>query len=723
MEEELILEAKLLHTIFYNEANGYAVGKFITYDANEEDFIATGFFRELQEEVIYRLHGSYVDHPRYGMQFQVKAYEKVMPQDDESLIRFFASSLFPGIGKQSAKLLVETLGPNVIERIKEDEQVLLQIPSFTPKKRQVILDGIHEHDDVDDTTFFFTRVGISVRNIMKFEAKYGQEAVALIKENPYRLIEEIDGIGFKTADKLAQELSFGLDHPYRIKAAILSMILEMCMASGDTFVTTEDLTKRVEKEFKDVDLPSYLDELAKEFLIHREEERIYHHTQYDSETGIAAFLAMFPFEEQEPTLKEELMQDMEELEQTLHIQYEERQKESILTFFAHSFSILTGGPGTGKTTIVQGVLTLYKQHYPNDVIAVCAPTGRAAKRLSELCGCNATTIHSLLRWDLESNTFLVNEKEPLQCDLLIIDEFSMVDQWLFYNLLKASKLVKKILIIGDEDQLPSVGCGSVLKDLIACEQFAVTRLHKIFRQSEGSDVIALAHEIREEHITVLDHAKDIAFFDAQNYEVRDLVVRIVANALEKGYEPKDIQVLAPKYGGVAGIDALNNALQKMMNPSTAHKRELKVGYRIFRVGDKVLQLKNQPEDEVYNGDIGEIVDIAYASESVGQKHKLLVDFDGIMVEYSNEQLYNITHAFCISIHKAQGSEYPIVILPIVSEYAYMMSKRLLYTAFTRAKKSLVLLGERDMLHKAVTRKERHQRNSTLEMRIRKLFHA
>ena len=303
MEEELILEAKLLHTIFYNEANGYAVGKFITYDANEEDFIATGFFRELQEEVIYRLHGSYVDHPRYGMQFQVKAYEKVMPQDDESLIRFFASSLFPGIGKQSAKLLVETLGPNVIERIKEDEQVLLQIPSFTPKKRQVILDGIHEHDDVDDTTFFFTRFGISVRNIMKFEAKYGQEAVALIKENPYRLIEEIDGIGFKTADKLAQELSFGLDHPYRIKAAILSMILEMCMASGDTFVTTEDLTKRVEKEFKDVDLSSYLDELAKEFLIHREEERIYHHTQYDSETGIAAFLAMFPFEEQEPTLK------------------------------------------------------------------------------------------------------------------------------------------------------------------------------------------------------------------------------------------------------------------------------------------------------------------------------------------------------------------------------------------------------------------------------------
>ena len=202
-----------------------------------------------------------------------------------------------------------------------------------------------------------------------------------------------------------------------------------------------------------------------------------------------------------------------------------------------------------------------------------------------------------------------------------------------------------------------------------------------------------------------------------------MVVRIVANALEKGYEPKDIQVLAPKYGGVAGIDALNNALQKMMNPSTAHKRELKVGYRIFRVGDKVLQLKNQPEDEVYNGDIGEIVDIAYASESVGQKHQLLVDFDGIMVEYSNEQLYNITHAFCISIHKAQGSEYPIVILPIVSEYAYMMSKRLLYTAVTRAKKSLVLLGERDMLHKAVTRKERHQRNSTLEMRIRKLFHA
>lgn len=723
MEEELLLEAKLLHTIFYNDANGYAVAKFVTYDANEEDFVATGFFRELQEDIIYRLHGSYVDHPRYGMQFQVKTYEKVMPQDDESLIRFFSSSIFPGIGKQSAKLLVDTLGNQLIARIKEDPHILLQVPSFTEKKRQTILDGIHAHDDVDDTTFFFTRFGISIRNIMKFEAKYGEEAVAVIKENPYRLIEEIDGIGFKTADKLAQALAFGLDHPYRIKAAVLSLILDMCMASGDSYVTYDALQNRFAKEFGDQKLQPFLDELHTEYLIHIEEERIYHHTQYESEQGIASFLAMFPFEEQEVTSQSELNEDILRLEQQLHIQYEIKQQEAMLQFFASPFSILTGGPGTGKTTIVQGILALYKQHYPNDVISVCAPTGRASKRLSELCGCVATTIHSLLRWDLEANTFLVNEKEPLQCDLLIIDEFSMVDAWLFYNLLKASKLVKKILIIGDEDQLPSVGCGSVLKDLIASKLFTVTRLHKIFRQSEGSDVIALAHEIKEEHITILDHAKDVAFFDAQNYEVRDLVVRIAANALEKGYEAKDIQVLAPKYGGVAGIDALNNALQKMMNPPTAHKRELKVGYRTFRVGDKVLQLKNQPEDEIFNGDIGEIVEIAYAQEVVGQKHQIVVDFDGIMVEYSNEQLYNITHAFCISIHKSQGSEYPIVILPIVSEYVYMLSKRLLYTAVTRAKKSLVLLGERELLEKAVARKERHQRNTTLTQRICALFDA
>ena len=711
--EEIVLEAKLLHVIYHNDTNGFSVLKFVTYDASEDDFIATGFFKDISDDVIYRLYGGYTDHYKYGLQFKVRMYEKVMPKDDQSLIRFFSSSLFPGIGPKLAAKLIDVLGSDAIERIKEDKDVLYMVPGLSDKKREAIINGIHEHDDVDDTTFFFTKLGISVKNIMKFEAAYGEQAIAIIKENPYRLIEDIDGIGFKTADKLASELAFPKDHPYRYKAATLSMVLELCMRNGDTYITYDELSKAMYKNFQIIDIDDYLLALVNEQLLYRFDECIYHHTQYESEQGIVHFLSAFPYEEQKLIQHDDLLADIKSLEKELHITYEEKQKEAMLHFFDEPFAILTGGPGTGKTTIVQGILKLYKRHFPLDQIAVCAPTGRASKRLSEVCECDACTIHSLLRWDLESNTFLVNEKEPIQADLLIIDEFSMVDQWLFYNLLKASKLVKRILIIGDEDQLASVGCGCVLKDLIASDLFMVTRLSKIFRQSQGSDVITLAHEIRNEEVSILHNANDVAFFPAQNFEVRDLVVSVVNSALEKGYESKDIQVLAPMYSGVAGIDALNMALQKMMNPPSEKKRELKVGYRVFREYDKVLQLKNQPDDDVYNGDIGEIVEIYDTMEGNDKKQVVVVDYDGNYVEYSADSLFNITHAFCISIHKSQGSEYPIVIIPIVKDYSYMLSKRLLYTAITRAKKSLVLLGNEEVFLRAIKRSDRHLRRSTL----------
>lgn len=722
MMEELILQAKHLHTIFRNDSNGYTVAKFVTYDANEEDFTATGYFSELNEDVIYKLHGDYVDHPRYGMQFQVSAYQKMMPNDESSLIRYFSSSLFPGIGKQSAKNIVNALGEDAIERIKEDPEILKQIEGLNDRKRASILQGIKEHEELDDSIVFFTQFGISVKNIMKIEAAYGDEAVALIKENPYRLVEDIDGIGFKSADKLAMELQFELDHPYRIQAAIVACVLDLCMASGDTYTSLTALQKKIQKDFDlSVQVEDYLDDLQHERILMIEEDRIYHHTQYDAEKGIATFLSGFPYVEGELYEHDHLLNDMKKLEQQYHITYEEKQVEAIQSFFEESFSIITGGPGTGKTTIVQGILALYKQYYPNDTVALCAPTGRAAKRLSELSSGSATTIHSLLKWDLESNTFLVNDKEPITADLLIIDEFSMVDQWLFYNLVKACKSVRKILLIGDEDQLPSVGPGCVLKDLIASNQFPVIRLAKIFRQSEGSDVVTLAHEMIEGKASILENASDVAFFPCQNYEVKDVVLTVVSNALEKGYEDRDIQVLAPMYGGVAGIDALNNSLQKMMNPPDPYKRELKIGYRTFREQDKVLQLKNQPDDDVYNGDIGRIIEIIYAKEDVNKQNCIRVDFDGILVDYSGDQIYNITHAYCTSIHKSQGSEYPIVIMPIVKDYRFMLQKRLLYTGVTRAKKSLVLLGDKELFLHSLQVQERHIRKSTLTKRILALY--
>lgn len=716
-QQQLVIQAKQVHTIFRNDQNGYTVAKFVTYDTKEEDFTATGYFREISEDDIYKLHGEYVEHPRFGMQFQVVTYEKVKPNDESSLIRYFSSSLFPGIGKQTAQTILDVLGEDAIEKIIADNDVLLSIPSLNERKRKSILQGVMEHETLDDSVIFFTQLGISVKNIMKIEAVYGDEAVTLIKENPYRLIEEIDGIGFKSADKFAKELHFEDMHPFRIQAAVLSSVLDICITNGDTYTSYNAIQKRMKKAFSlEVDITEYLESLKHERYLIIEDERIYHHTQYDAEKGIASFLNGYPYHTDvdiSPFQKE----DLTRLENVFHIRYEDKQKSAIDTFFDKSFSILTGGPGTGKTTIVQGILALYKKYYPTHVIALCAPTGRAAKRLSELSNGNATTIHSLLKWDLENNTFLVNEKEPIKADLLIIDEFSMVDQWLFYNLVKACKHVKKILIIGDEDQLPSVGPGCVLKDLIASQMFPVTRLAKIFRQSEGSDVVTLAHQIRDGYADIIEHAKDIAFFNCQNYEVKDLILTVVQSALEKGYESRDIQVLAPMYGGVAGIDALNNALQKMLNPNDLHKREIKIGYRVFREKDKVLQLKNQPDDEVYNGDIGFIKKIIFTKEDIHNKNTIIVDFDGILVEYNGDQIYNITHAYCTSIHKAQGSEYPIVIMPVVKDYHYMLQKRLLYTGVTRAKKSLILLGDKEVFLHALQVQEHHIRKSTLTQRI------
>lgn len=723
LEEYQKLEARHLYTIFRNEENGYTVAKFVTYDAKEEEFTATGIFKELVEEERYSLQGEYKEHARYGMQFQVISYEKMMPNDENSLIRYFSSAAFPGIGKKTAKKIVDHLGEDALLKIKDDIHVLDDIEGMNEKKRNAIYQGIREHGDLDDSIVFFSKFGMSVKNIMKLEAAYGKEAVEVVKENPYQMVEDIDGIGFATADKVAMELSFSIDHPYRIKAAILSSVLDICMSNGDTYVSASQISRELKKRYgmEQIDLEPYLQELFADRLLMMEDERIYHNTQYDAEKGIAVFLGNFPYEEMEQVDITHLQDDITILENKLHISYEEKQKQAISSFFKEPFSIITGGPGTGKTTIVQGILSLYQQYYPDQIISLCAPTGRAAKRLAQLSDGRAVTIHSLLKWDLESNTFLINETEPIQADVLIIDEFSMVDQWLFYNLLLACRDIKKILLIGDEDQLASVGPGCVLKDLIESNCFPLTRLEKIFRQQEGSDVVALAHMIKENETPYFDQMQDIAFFPCQNFEVRNLVNQVVSNALSKGYDTKDIQVLVPMYQGVAGIDALNNALQQMMNPPGEFKRELKVGYRIFREEDKILQLKNQPDDQVSNGDIGILREIIYASEDVQNKNKLMVEFDDHIVEYSGENLYNISHAYCISIHKSQGSEYPIVILPVVKDYRYMLQKRLLYTAVTRAKKSLVLLGDMELFQHAIQVADRHVRKSTLTQRILSVF--
>ena len=724
MEELLTIFGKFTHIRYRHELNGFTVASFKLNDHQEKTITVTGKLPEIDLHALYECKGFYTEHYKYGMQFVIEEIKFQRPTDEDALIQYFSSSRFCGIGKITAKKIVETFGLNAIQMIQDDPTILQVIfPKQNDKRINSIIDGINSSEQIDDDIMFFNQIGLNVRAIEKVQVVYGKEAVSIIKENPYRMVEDIDGIGFKTSDKVANILGFEKNHPYRLKALIESEVLESCIRSGNSYLDKDEfeisLMKRIQNEgisMDDFDFESAFKQLQYDRFVIVQDNKIYHHTQYDAEYGIADFLKTFPVAYNYETVIPDLDKEIKIIEEELNINYEEKQIEAIKMFFNHPFSILTGGPGTGKTTIVKAILTLYKKFFPNNEVMLCAPTGRASKRLSECSNMPASTMHRLLKWDLETNTFNMNEEEPLYLDCLIIDEFSMVDQWLFYNLCKASKNIKKILIIGDEDQLPSVGIGAVLRDCIASNQFPVLRLEKIFRQSNGSDIVELAYEMKQGYCDILKHGNDIAFFECPSNLIKDQILNIVDKAFEKGYLDHDIQILSPIYSTVCGIDQLNLSLQKKLNPKNPYSKEIQVGYRIFREHDKVLQLKNLPEEDVYNGDIGEIVEILLKNEGY-PNDCIIVDFDGIIVEYSRERFELLTHAYAISIHKSQGSEYPIVIIPVTPMHTHVLSRRLLYTGITRAKQSLILIGNYDSFQKAIQNINERKRKTTLKERI------
>ena len=717
MKEELVkINAKVVHVVYHNEDNFYTVLRLKLNDENEKSLTATGFIQNIEPDILYNFYGQYVEHAKYGMQFNIQSYEKPLPSEREGIIRYLSGIQFPGVGQKTAKKIVEYLGDDCLSMIRNDLSVLDEL-NLSQKIIDSIKDGLAQEDSSMEELIQFLNVhGIGIRNIIRLNKAYGKEALEKLKENPYRVIEECDGFGFLTADKIAKSIGVEDDDPRRMYAYLISLCMNMCMKTGDSFVKTEALQEQYEK----AGFTSF-EELLQKALFNRqlvkEDNRIYPITQYQSEEGISDFLVHFPYYEIQKVDKELLSNYLEELQQDFAITYDETQKEAIFDFFDHPFSIITGGPGTGKTTVVKAIVTVFKMLYPTSEIICSAPTGRASKRLSELTDCASKTIHSLLEWDLETNTFGKNEKEPVLADLLIIDEFSMVDNWLFYNLLLASKRIKKICIIGDENQLPSVSPGCVLRELIESQLFPVIRLNHIYRQKDGSDVIQLAHDIQTSIPNFDDYHDDIAFFECSAEDIKNKIVFIVKDALDKNYSLSDIQVLSPIYSGPVGIDILNKTLQETFNPKDTFKREIKTGYMTFREGDKILQLKNQPDDDVYNGDIGTLVEIESSEENENGKTTLYVQFDETFVSYTLDNISNITLAYCISIHKSQGSEYPIVIMPIVNSHYHMLQRKLIYTGVTRARQSLILLGSKNAFIKGIETEERHERESSLKEKL------
>ncbi len=720
MDELITLNGKITFVLYRNEANYYTVAKFLVNDENEHHIIITGTFLEIEKDVLFNIHGYYVEHPKYGIQFKVESMDKPLPNEREGIIRYLSSSAFPGIGKKMAEKIVETLGENCLQEIKENENCLLRVAKISKKQFDSIVEGIHQEDDgLQELVSFMNIHGIGMRNLIRINQKYGKDSLKKIKENPYRVVEELDGFGFATADKIGESLGFQKDDPNRLHAYMIALCENLCMKNGDSYLLLDSFKEEFCKKTKgyEIDYEAILESCLISRALVIEEDRIYSKAQYDSEKYIAEFLSVFPYKELE-VYDSELFQDyLQSLQKNLGITYDALQIDAIQTLFQKPFSILTGGPGTGKTTVVKAMVTLLKMMYPNCRIACCAPTGRAAKRISEICDIDSSTIHSLLEWNLESNEFKKNEKEPLTYDVLIIDEFSMVDNYLFSHLLKASKNIKKICIIGDEEQLPSVSCGCVLRDLIASDCFPVVHLNQIYRQKEGSGVISLAKDILKGDIVFDRYQKDAMFLECNPMDIKNVIVQLVQASIAKNYSIEDIQVLSPMYNGSAGINVLNKALQEAFNPPSSDKLEVKLGYVTFREGDKVLQLKNQPDDEVYNGDIGIIQEIIPSSMSEDKKTTIIVNFQDQCVEYKPEDFINITLAYCISVHKSQGSEYSIVMMPFTSQHTIMLNRKLIYTAITRSKKSLIMVGDKDAFLKGCMISERHIRKTHLKENI------
>lgn len=689
--EEVI--GKLKVVVFHNRENLYSVIK-IKIDEDDKNYLTVvGNFNIPNTTNNYKFIGEYNVHPRFGSQFVATSYEELLPTSKEEIERYLSSPLFKGIGKKTAEKITNLLGDDAIEKIKNDPDVLDTI--LNENQKETILEQLLHEDYFDEAVRTFMVNGLSMKMLLKIRSIYQEDMVRLIKENPYRLVDEVDGISFKIADALALKLGFDTLDGNRIKAALLYSANMATYETSSTYTSLDKIIATFNNIISDIDETSinyFIECLMKEGKLFKVGEKVYPYKQYNAEEINAQVLSKFITRIVMGLDNEEIKTYISKIENSLNIEYDEDQKASIINCLNSGISIITGGPGTGKTTIINALIKVYELLYPKNKILLAAPTGRASKRLSLITGIKASTIHSHLKWDLHSNTFSVNKDNPLDGDLLIIDEFSMVDNILLSKLLDACNNISQIVIVGDDDQLPSVGPGNVLKDLIDTDLINVIRLNKIYRQSEISNIIKLAHHIKNDEDVSEDFENDVTFYETTNGDIKEKLLDYIDLAIKKGYSYEDIQVIAPMYSGMNGIDNLNIVLQDYFNPASEFKNELKLGSVVYREGDRILQLKNQNEDGVYNGDIGTLVSVEQNIDKV-KGSKLVVDYDDNLVEYSNGDFVNIRHAYCISVHKSQGSEYPLIIAPFSYNYQRMLAKNLIYTAITRARKKLVLIGD------------------------------
>lgn len=706
--------------LFQNSDNFYTVLKVDTIETNESfDTMPTvvGFLPNVVEGDVYTFKGQTVEHPRYGKQLKAETFEKELPQTKDAIISYLSSDLFKGIGKKTAQNIVNTLGENAINDILNDASVLEKVPSLPKKKQKQIAEQIASNQESEKVMIRLHDLGFGPKLASSIYQYYGAETLNVLDKNPYQLVYDIKGIGFSKADQLAQKIGIQFDAPERIKAGLLFTLEEECIKQGHTYMPHDQIIEATynvltqnsnhdDNQIKQEHIHRMLLELNEEKRIIVDNEKVSIPSLYYSE--LKSVQNLYRIKTHTSKLKEIEQSDLQihigEIETSNEVSYAESQKEVLQTAINSKVMLLTGGPGTGKTTVIKGIVELYAEvhgisldydDYQEDdyPVVLAAPTGRASKRLQESTGLEAMTIHRLIGWnqDTQPEDILDNE---INARLIIIDEMSMVDTWLFHQFLSAVPLDAQIILVGDEDQLPSVGPGQVFKDLIDSKTIPRVNLTEVYRQQDGSSIIELAHRMKlGQPIDITQRFHDRSFINCGTDQIPTVVEKVVNSAVNKGYDMSDIQVLAPMYKGNAGIKRLNQILQTILNPKEKDTREIEFGDVVFRKGDKVLQLVNRPNDNIFNGDIGVIVGIFWAKENALNKDVLVVDFEGNEITFTRQDLLELTHAYCTSIHKSQGSEFPIVIMPIVKQYFRMLQRPILYTGLTRAKQSLVLLGD------------------------------